>query len=97
MMSRHKQIDQERKSRGLFSYGMGVGIDCGEVLVGTFGSEDRYEFTVLGEPRLSSEEFEAKSKKGIFSRIIVSEEIVRLCTNDRFHAMAHEKAFELID
>lgn len=80
MMSAHRDILCERQSAGLFGYGMGVGISFGEVLVGSFGSDERREFALLGEPRQEAEEMEALSKLGRFTRIILAERAAALAS-----------------
>jgi adenylate cyclase len=79
MRRRHRRILAERTAAGLFPYGMGVGIDRGEVLIGTFGREGKLEHTLLGPPRQRAEALEAASKRGRHSLIVVSPAVARAC------------------
>jgi adenylate cyclase len=44
-----KKVNDVRRARGQVVCEMGIGIHCGEVLHGFVGSEERMEFTVIGE------------------------------------------------
>jgi adenylate cyclase len=43
------KVNEARRSRGQIVCEMGIGIHCGEVLHGFVGSEERMEFTVIGD------------------------------------------------
>src|SRR5262249_5900430 len=43
------EVNDVRRSRGQTVCEMGIGIHCGEVLHGFVGSEERMEFTVIGD------------------------------------------------
>jgi adenylate cyclase len=43
------EVNEARRSRGLPVCEMGIGIHCGEVLHGFVGSDERMEFTVIGD------------------------------------------------
>lgn len=77
MRARHDRLQGERRAAGRFPYEMGVGIDGGEVFLGTIASHDHAEFTVLGPPRDGAESLETASKKGTLTRIMVSPVIRR--------------------
>ena len=75
MRRRHDRIQADRRAKGLFTYEMGVGIDSGEVFIGTIGSLGRSDFTVFGPPRERAESLEGASKKGTATRIMISSKI----------------------
>lgn len=95
MRRRHAGILAERRAAGRFVYQMGVGIDRGEVLTGTFGETGRLEHTLLGPPRQRAERLEAMSKKGNHTLIVVSPTVARLCPATPFAPLSSE-ALEVV-
>ncbi len=95
MRRRHARIVAERRAAGRFVYQMGVGIDRGEVLAGTFGEAGRLEHTLLGPPRQHAERLEAMSKKGRHSLIVVSPSVAGLCPATSFVPLSSE-ALEVV-
>jgi adenylate cyclase len=49
MQSAIAEVNEVRRARGQVVCEMGIGIHCGEVLHGFVGSEERMEFTVIGD------------------------------------------------
>jgi len=75
---------------------MGVGIDGGDLFVGTIGTHGRSEFTVFGPPREAAEALESASKKGTGTRVMISARI-RDEAGTRFRCTAHGAGvFEVI-
>lgn len=97
MMARHRELSETRRRGGKLCYSMGVGIAAGEVLVGTFGSADRLEFTVLGAPRQEAEELEARSKQGRFTRIVVAPEVAALHPAIGFASLPGTPSLEVVE
>lgn len=97
MMERHRLFNLEREQRGQFGYGMGVGIACGELLVGSFGAAERHECCLMGMPRHQSEELEAESKKGRFTHVVISAEIKDLLPELNAARLADSDNFEVIE
>jgi adenylate cyclase len=49
MQAKLLEVNEVRRARNQVTCEMGIGIHCGEVLHGFIGSEDRMEFTVIGD------------------------------------------------
>ncbi len=95
MRRRHRRINEERQGKGQFIYEMGVGIDRGEVLIGTFGRAGKLEHTLLGPPRQRAEALEAASKQGKHTRIVVSPLVAQACPEVTFAPLA-SNALEIV-
>ena len=78
MTEKHRQICEQRVSDGRFDYAFGIGIEVGHLLSGTVKAGDRYEYLVIGDARVRAETLEGVSKKGMHTKIMVS---------DRVHAL----------
>jgi class 3 adenylate cyclase len=57
---------------------IGLGIACGDLVVGNIGSEIRRDFTILGEPVTVAQGIDRESAQGKHSRIIVGRGVVDL-------------------
>lgn len=99
MVRAHRKCQEERRAGGVFTYGMGVGIDAGKLLVGSFGTAERMERAVLGTPRDSAERLEADSKKGRSTAIVLSDTMVLLLGNPPavFEKIRGTDGWELIE
>jgi class 3 adenylate cyclase len=95
MRQAHDALQRERAAAGLFTYEIGIGIDFGQVMVGTLTSAGRQEWTIIGKPRLNAEHLEGLSKKGTQTRIIVSPEVKLLTSGWSFTPLDAPGAFEL--
>ncbi|MGA2499409.1 MAG: adenylate/guanylate cyclase domain-containing protein, partial [Tepidisphaeraceae bacterium] len=65
-------VNERRMGRSQTALELGIGIHCGKVLHGFIGSEDRLEFTVIGEPVNKASRYCDGAKPG---SIIVSPEV----------------------
>lgn len=97
MMLAHARLQESRRSAGQFSYEIGIGIDCGQVMLGTMGSRGRLDFSVVGLSRQVAEQMEALSKHGKHTRIILSPSAFSLIES-RVHAepVADSEGYELV-
>jgi len=92
----HERIIAERAARGLFPYEIGVGIAAGPLMIGTFGSADRMEFTVIGHARTAAEEFEAQSKAGRHTRIVLAPALAALCPDVAVARLGAQAGLEVV-
>ncbi|OQA06070.1 MAG: Adenylate cyclase 1 [bacterium ADurb.Bin374] len=99
MRRAHERRLAERRAGGAFEYGMGVGIDAGKLLVGSFGTSERMERAVLGPPREFAECLEADSKKGRHTTIVLSPEMIRLLGGSTagFEKVPGSNGWELVE
>lgn len=96
MMKRHRQINEQRQVAGCFNYAFGIGIEVGYLLSGTVKAGNRYEYIVVGDARVRSEELEALSKKGRHTRVMVSEKVYDLTRGLYEYEKIESGEFELI-
>lgn len=97
MMLAHARLQESRRHAGQFSYEIGIGIDCGQVMLGTMGSRGRLDFSVVGLSRQVAEQMEALSKHGKHTRIILSPAAFSLIEH-RVHAepVSDSEGYELV-
>ncbi len=96
MMEEHRGFISKRNEDGRFSYGMGIGIACGEMLIGSYGVGERHEYSLTGRARHQSEELEAESKSGRFSHIVVSPEIRAILPDLALAPLGAQGNFEVV-
>jgi adenylate cyclase len=70
-------LNQLRMSRGEEPIKIGMGLHCGETISGTVGSENRMEFTVIGDTVNSASRIEAATK-AFGTDLLISQEMARL-------------------
>ncbi len=84
MMDEHRKFNAERLAQGLFTYGIGIGIDQGSLLTGVMGDPAvRLDFSVVGDPMKHAADLEAASKFGKATKIVCSG-AVRETVSERF-------------
>lgn len=93
MMQKHNEIQAERVEKGLFNYDMGVGIEAGPLFSGTIQIGDKNEYTMVGIVRKQAENLELLSKKGRFTKIIVSSQVSNLTNPELFVKLPEDSAF----
>ena len=62
-----KKLNKELKQDGLMELGVGIGINTGDAVVGNMGSNQRFDYTVLGDSVNLAARLEAQTKEyGVF-------------------------------
>lgn len=77
MLEQLKEINHERERKHSFSYRIGIGLSCGDIISGQTGSiETRLEYAMLGKPFQKAELFESLTKQFGTFPIVVDKQIV---------------------
>jgi adenylate cyclase len=72
MLSDLKDLNEELSEEGLLPINIGIGINTGEAVVGNMGSDQRFDYSVLGDPVNLGARLEGQSKSyGV--ELVVSE------------------------
>jgi len=58
------ELNRRRQERGLEAVSIGIGVSAGEVVAGTVGTEDRMEYTVIGDSVNLAARLESNAKPG---------------------------------
>ncbi|SVB17633.1 uncharacterized protein METZ01_LOCUS170487, partial [marine metagenome] len=84
MVQRLKELNDELESEGLMPIRIGIGINTGEVVVGNMGSNNRFDYSILGDAANLASRLEGQSK-GYGVTIILGEETATAVENDLFN------------
>ena len=77
MIGRLNALNEELRKEGIPELGMGVGINTGDVVVGNMGSDQRFDYTCLGDAVNLSSRLEGQSKPyGV--QLVVGQETEKL-------------------
>jgi len=83
MVHRLKELNDELESEGLMPINIGIGINTGEVVVGNMGSENRFDYSILGDAANLASRLEGQSK-GYGVTIILGEETAEAVEHELF-------------
>jgi len=75
------KFNAEIEAEGVPAFGMGIGINTGSVVVGNMGSDQRFDYTCLGDSVNLASRLEGQSKNyGV--RLVIGEETAKQVIND---------------
>ncbi|NBV50253.1 HAMP domain-containing protein [bacterium] len=77
MQKEMELLNQEFLKQGIPQIGVGIGIHCGTVVAGTLGSNDRMEYTVIGDVVNTAQRVEGKAAAGTVLLTQEAYEVVR--------------------
>ena len=83
MVQRLKELNDELESEGLMPIKIGIGINTGEVVVGNMGSNNRFDYSILGDAANLASRLEGQSK-GYGVTIILGEETATAVQDELF-------------
>jgi len=84
MVQRLKELNNELESEGLMPINIGIGINTGEVVVGNMGSNNRFDYSILGDAANLASRLEGQSK-GYGVTIILGEQTATAVENELFN------------
>ena len=83
MIERLKLLNNELESEGLMPIKIGIGINTGEVVVGNMGSENRFDYSILGDAANLASRLEGQSKS-YGQTLILGEETAEAVQHELF-------------
>jgi len=83
MQAELRRLHAKWRAEGKDVFSMGVGINTGEVIVGNLGSEQRFEYTVIGDPVNLASRLESLNKEYPQASGIILSESTYLLVRDR--------------
>jgi adenylate cyclase len=84
MVDKLDELNAELESEGKLPIKIGIGINTGEVVVGNMGSNNRFDYSILGDAANLASRLEGQSK-GYGVTIILGEETATAVENDLFN------------
>ena len=84
MVDRLKELNVELEGEGKLPIKIGIGINTGEVVVGNMGSDNRFDYSILGDAANLASRLEGQSK-GYGVTIILGEDTAKAVDNDLFN------------
>ena len=88
MQTELRKLNAELNAEGLPNINIGIGINTGEALVGNMGSDQRFDYSVIGDPVNLASRLESSSKT-LGKTLVISENTMK--------GIEHIFPFEYID
>jgi adenylate cyclase len=86
MQAELKLLNQELSTEGLPTINIGIGINTGEALVGNMGSEQRFDYSVIGDDVNLASRLESSSKE-LGSTLVIGEKTKVLAKDFNYESL----------
>lgn len=83
MMTKLREMQVQWKTQGYPFLDIGIGINCGEVVIGNMGSQDRFDYTIIGDQVNLASRLEGVNKR-YGTNIILGENTYQLIKDHPF-------------